>query len=71
MKKQQMEKISRLLTTIYTEIIQVEQRELRKSTFNDVSIHEMHAVNAITMYEHKTSSQIARELKISPGTVTS
>lgn len=63
--------INKLLTTVYTDITQVEERELKKSQFKDISIHEMHAIDAVTMYEHKTSSQLAQELKITPGTVTS
>ncbi|NVY96681.1 MarR family transcriptional regulator [Lactobacillus sp. DCY120] len=63
--------INDLLTTVYNDITRVEERELRKSQFKDISLREVHAIDAMTMYEHKTSSQIARDLKVTPGTVTS
>ncbi|ANZ62157.1 MarR family transcriptional regulator [Secundilactobacillus paracollinoides] len=63
-------RINDLLTTVYNDILRVEERELKKSRFKDISIKEVHAIDAITMYEHKTTSQVARELKITPGTLT-
>lgn len=68
--KDKMQRINRLLTTVYTDIMRVEERELKKSDFKDISVKEMHAIDAITMYDHKTSSQLAEELMITPGTVT-
>lgn len=63
-------RINDLLTTVYNDILRVEERELKKSRFKDISIKEVHAIDAITMYEHKTTSQVARQLKITPGTLT-
>ncbi|KRM88884.1 MarR family winged helix-turn-helix transcriptional regulator [Liquorilactobacillus vini] len=58
------------LVRIYNDILWIEEKELKKSQFNDLSIKEMHAINAITMYEHKTVSQVAKELHLTPGTLT-
>ena len=30
----------------------------------------MHAINAISMYNHKTASEVARELHLTPGSLT-
>ncbi|UQS82059.1 MarR family transcriptional regulator [Bombilactobacillus folatiphilus] len=65
-----MQRINQLLTIVYTDILRVEERELKKSDFKDISVKEMHAIDAITMYEHKTSSKLAKELMITPGSVT-
>ncbi|UQS84231.1 MarR family winged helix-turn-helix transcriptional regulator [Bombilactobacillus thymidiniphilus] len=63
-------RINQLLTIVYNDILRVEEQELRKSKFKDISIKEVHAIDAISMYDHKTSSQLAQELMITPGTVT-
>ena len=48
-----------------------EEKELRKSRFNDLTIKEMHAINAVSMYDHKTATEVANELHLTPGTLTS
>ncbi|MTV81066.1 MarR family winged helix-turn-helix transcriptional regulator [Secundilactobacillus folii] len=63
-------RINQLLTTVYGEVLRVEELALRQSQFKDISIKEVHAIAAISMYEHKTTSQVARELRITPGTLT-
>lgn len=62
--------INNLLTTVYSDIMRVEERELRKSEFKDISLRELHAIDAITMYEHKTSSQVANELMVTAGSLS-
>ncbi|AXX64116.1 MarR family transcriptional regulator [Bombilactobacillus bombi] len=62
--------INKLLSTVFANVMHAEEQALKNSQFNDITIHEIHAINAITMYQHKTSSQIAAELQITPGTVT-
>ncbi len=63
--------ISDSLVRIYTNILRIEENELRKSQFNNLTIQEMHAINAISMYNHKTASAVAKELHLTPGTLTS
>lgn len=63
-------RLNQLLTSVYGDILRVEELALRKSQFKDISIKEVHAIDAISMYEHKTTSQVARELRITPGTLT-
>lgn len=63
-------RINQLLTTVYGDILRVEELALRKSQFKDISIKEVHAIDAISMYEHKTTTQVARQLRITPGTLT-
>ncbi|KRL40533.1 MarR family transcriptional regulator [Liquorilactobacillus nagelii DSM 13675] len=66
----QVKTINDSLVRIYTDILWIEENELRKSQFSDVSIKEMHAINVITMYDQKTASQVAKELHLTPGTLT-
>ncbi|KRM63650.1 MarR family transcriptional regulator [Ligilactobacillus agilis DSM 20509] len=48
----------------------IEENELRKSKFNDLTMREMHAIHAISMYDHKSASEVAKELHLTPGTLT-
>lgn len=65
-----LKRINGLLTTVYSDIMRVEERELRKSEFKDISIRELHAIDVISMYEHKTSSQVASELMVTAGSLS-
>ena len=65
------EKINKGLIKVYSGILWIEENELRKSTFNDLTIKEMHAIDAITMYNHQTISQVGEKLHLTPGTMTS
>ncbi|MFO8069818.1 MAG: MarR family winged helix-turn-helix transcriptional regulator [Alkalibacterium sp.] len=48
----------------------IEERTLRTSQFKDVSIKEMHTIEAIGMYQEHTTSEVARKLGITVGTLT-
>ncbi|EHN58276.1 MarR family winged helix-turn-helix transcriptional regulator [Oenococcus kitaharae] len=63
-------RISGLLIEVYNDILQVEEKYLRTSRFKDITVKEVHTIDAITMYDHKTTTAVARKLQLSPGTVT-
>nr|WP_143139325.1 MarR family winged helix-turn-helix transcriptional regulator [Alkalibacterium sp. 20] len=48
----------------------IEERTLQTSQFKDVSIKEMHTIDAIGMYVEHTTSEVARKLGITVGTLT-
>ena len=62
--------IDEAMKRVYADIVWIEENELRKSSFNDLSIKEIHAIIAITMYDHQTASEVARKLHLTPGTLT-
>lgn len=64
------EQINKALIKIYRGILWVEEKELCKSTFSDLTIKELHAIDAISMYNHQTVSQVAQNLHLTPGTMT-
>lgn len=64
------EKINDLLVDVFNDILVIEESELRKSHFNDLSITEMHTIEAIGMYRKKTTSEVAKDLGITVGTLT-
>lgn len=62
--------INDYLVNVFNDILTIEESELKKSAFNDLSITEMHTIEAISMYKKKTSSEVAKELSITVGTLT-
>ncbi|WP_347906815.1 MarR family transcriptional regulator [Enterococcus cecorum] len=64
------EQINQLLVDVFNDILVIEESELKKSQFNDLSITEMHTIEAISMYKKKTTSEVAKELSITVGTLT-
>lgn len=64
------ERINDLLVEVFNDILVIEESELRKSRFNDLTITEMHTLEAIGMYRKKTTSEVAKELSITVGTLT-
>lgn len=43
--------INQALVRVYNGIMWIEEHELRKSSFSDLTIKEMHAIDAISMYK--------------------
>jgi len=65
-----LETVNDYLVSVFNDILTIEESELKKSQFNDLSIMEMHTIEAIGMYKKKTSSEVAKELSITVGTLT-
>lgn len=65
-----LETVNDYLVSVFNDILTIEESELKKSQFNDLTITEMHTIEAIGMYKKKTSSEVAKELSITVGTLT-
>ena len=65
-----LETVNDYLVSVFNDILTIEESELKNSQFNDLSITEMHTIEAIGMYKKKTSSEVAKELSITVGTLT-
>ena len=63
--------INDYLTSIFNKVNAIEENSLRTSRFHDVSLKEMHTIDIIGSTQNCTPSDIARELMITLGTVTS
>ncbi|MDR2833033.1 MAG: MarR family transcriptional regulator [Streptococcaceae bacterium] len=68
--KPDIQTVNEYLVSIFNDILTIEEAELQKSMFSDISIKEMHTIEAIGLYRKKTSSQVAKELMITVGTLT-
>jgi DNA-binding MarR family transcriptional regulator len=62
--------INDYLVSVFNDILTIEETELQRSQFNDISIKEMHTIEAIGLYRKKTSSEVAKELMVTVGTLT-
>lgn len=64
------EKVNEYLVKVFDAVLIVEERELKKSRFNNLSIKEMHTIDCIGLNRMKTSSEVANEMSITMGTLT-
>jgi DNA-binding MarR family transcriptional regulator len=59
-----------LLVETFNDILQIEQKALKEGVLKDLSITEIHTINAIGMYKYRTMTEVAQDLKITVGTLT-
>lgn len=64
------QQVNEYLTSIFNNVLVVEESSLRSSRFNDVSIKEMHTIGVIGANPNATPSLVAKELMVTLGTVT-
>jgi len=62
--------LNELLVELFNDILMIEQQALKSKEFNDLSITEIHTIEAIGMYGDKTMSEVAEKLNITVGTLT-
>lgn len=62
--------INDLFVTIFNDILQIEENTLKSGPLSDLSVTELHTIEAIGMYKPRTMSEVAQDLKITVGTLT-
>jgi DNA-binding MarR family transcriptional regulator len=62
--------LNELLVDIFNDILVIEQRALSEGEFKDLSITEIHTIEAIGMYESRSMSEVAKDLNITVSTLT-
>lgn len=62
--------INDLFVTIFNDILQIEEKTLKSGPLSDLSVTELHTIEAIGMYKPRTMSEVAQDLKITVGTLT-
>ncbi len=62
--------INDLFVTIFNDILQIEEKTLKTGPLSDLSVTELHTIEAIGMYKPRTMSEVAQDLKITVGTLT-
>ena len=63
-------KINEYLTSIFNNVLIIEESSLRSSRFSDVTIKEMHTIDVIGEKKDATPTDVARALMVTLGTVT-
>ena len=64
------ETINDVLVKLFKEIMGIEEKALITSEYKDISVNDMHVIEAIGIDEKKNMSAVARELSVTVGTVT-
>lgn len=64
------DQINHYLVSIFNEVLDIEEDALKGSEFSDISISEMHTIEAIDLYAEHTSSEVAKKLAITAGTLS-
>ena len=64
------ETVNEVLVTLFREIMDIEERALITSEYKDVSVKDMHVMEAIGIQEPKNMSTVARALSVTVGTLT-
>ncbi len=59
-----------LLSRVFENVVMTEEKSLQKGYFSDLSIAEMHTLDAIGPYEARTMSETAQSLGVTTGTLT-
>jgi DNA-binding MarR family transcriptional regulator len=62
--------LNELLVGIFDDILEIEQNALRSGSFKDLSVTEIHTIEAIGMYKPRTMTEVACQLNITLGTLT-
>lgn len=62
--------INKMLVEVYDDVNRIEEYAIKKGAFSDLSITEIHTIEAVGLYGSKTMSEIATQLEITMGTLT-
>lgn len=58
-----MQRINKLLVDSFNDVLIIEEKALKNGPFNDVSITEVHTVEAIGMYEKKNNERSGKNIR--------
>ena len=62
--------LNELLVQLFNDILQIEEKSLKYGPLSDLSVTELHTIEAIGMYKERTMTEVAQDLKITVGTLT-
>lgn len=62
--------LNKLLVQLFNDILQIEEKSLKNTEFTDLSITEIHTIEAIGLDKSRTMGEIAHDLRITVGTLT-
>ena len=59
-----------MLVEVYDDVNNIEEYSIKQGAFSDLSITEIHTIEAVGLYGSKTMSEVSAELGITMGTLT-
>ena len=62
--------LNEVLVNLFRDVMEIEQRALESSEFQDLTNNDMHVIEAIGIQEPENMSTIARTLSVTVGTLT-
>ncbi len=62
--------LNELLVKLFREIMTIEERSLRQGEFRELSVNDMHVIEAIDVHEPKNMTAVAKALNVTTGTLT-
>lgn len=62
--------LNELLVKLFNDILRIEEQSLKDDQFRDLSITEVHVLEAIGLDQERNMSSVARDLDITIGTLT-
>jgi DNA-binding MarR family transcriptional regulator len=68
--KEKLVEINKMLVEVYDDVNHIEEFSIKKGVFSDLSITEIHTIEAVGLYGSKTMSEVSAELEITMGTLT-
>lgn len=69
MEKDLLREINLYLVDIFNQVLIIEESSLQSSDFSDLSVKEMHTIEAIGLFGNTTSG-VAKKLRVTAGTVS-
>ncbi|MBD7910535.1 MULTISPECIES: MarR family transcriptional regulator [Clostridium] len=62
--------MNKLFVQLFNDILEIEEKTLKNGPLQDISITEMHTIEGIGMYKERTMTEVAQDLRITVGTLT-
>ena len=62
--------LNKLLVQLFNDILQIEKNAMNNTEFKDLSITEIHTIEAIGKEGNRTMGEIANDLRVTVGTLT-
>lgn len=62
--------LNEVLVKLFRDINTIEEKAIRTGEYNDLTVNDMHVIEAIDIKEAKNMSSVARALSVTTGTLT-
>lgn len=64
------ELLNKLLVQLFNDILHIEEKSIKNKELTDLSMNEIHTIEAIGVDKQRTMGEIAHDLRITVGTLT-